>query len=82
MGHSVSKNPKINKDHHRQKMFRVGLSVSRNDLNLEGHLQMGYSGKTVKNYKPNENYKPVEDESSEQNDEIIIQDESNVQSDE
>ena len=55
MGHSVSKNPKINKDHHRQKMFRVGLSVGRNDLNLEGHLQMGYSSKTVKNYKPNEN---------------------------
>ena len=62
MGHSVSKNPKIDKDHHRQKMFRVGLSVGRNDLNLEGHLQMGYSSKTVKNYKPNENYQPVEDE--------------------
>ena len=54
----------------------------RNDLNLEGHLQMGYSSKTIKNYKPNENYKPVEDESNEQNDEIIIQNESNVQNDE
>ena len=52
MGHSVSKNPKINKNHNRQKMFRVGISVGRNDLNLEGHLQMGYNSKTIKNYKP------------------------------
>ena len=62
MGHSASKNPKINKDHHRQKMFRVGLSVGRNDRNLEGHLQMGYSSKTIKNYKPIEGCKPAEDE--------------------
>ena len=36
-------------------MFRIGISVGRNDLNLEGHLQMGYSGKTIKNYTPIEN---------------------------
>ena len=55
MGHSASKNPKINKNHNRQKMFRIGISIGRNDLNVEGHLQMGYSSKTIKNYN-----KPVE----------------------
>ena len=60
MGHSASKdtktnkNPKTNKKHNRQKMFRIGISVGRNDLNLEGHLQMGYTSKTIKNYKPTE----------------------------
>ena len=55
MGHSASKNPKINKNHNRQKMFRIGISIGRNDLNVEGHLQMGYNSKTIKNYS-----KPVE----------------------
>ena len=55
MGHSASKNPKINKNHNRQKMFRIGISIGRNDLNVEGHLQMGYNSKTIKNY-----HKPVE----------------------
>ena len=55
MGHSASKNPKINKNHSRQKMFRKGLSIGRNDLNVEGHLQMGYNSKTIKNYN-----KPIE----------------------
>ena len=53
MGHSASKNPKINKNHNRQKMFRIGLSIDRNDV--EGHLQMGYNSKTIKNYN-----KPIE----------------------
>ena len=52
MGRSGSKNPKINKDHNKQKMLKIGISVGRNDLNLEGHFQVGYHGKTVKNYKP------------------------------
>ena len=55
MGHSASKSPKVNKNHNRQKMFRIGISIGRNDLNVEGHLQMGYSSKTIKNYS-----KPVE----------------------
>ena len=50
MGQSGSKNPKINKNHNRQKMFMIGITVGRNDLNVEGHLQMGYSSKTIKNY--------------------------------
>ena len=55
MSQSGSKNPKTNKNHNRQKMFRIGISVGRNDLNVEGHLQMGYNSKTIKNYN-----KPVE----------------------
>ena len=58
MGYSASKNPKINKNHDRQNMFRVGISVGRNDLvegHVEGHLQMGYNSKTIKNYD-----KPIE----------------------
>ena len=61
MGHSGSKRPEINKKHEKQKMFKIGLSVGRNDLNLEGHFQLGYHGKTIKNYKPIENDLPPED---------------------
>ena len=31
-------------------MFKIGISFGRNDLSLEGHLQMGYNSKTIKNY--------------------------------
>ena len=55
MGHSANKSQKVNKNHNRQKMFRIGISLGRNDLNVEGHLQMGYNSKTIKNYN-----KPVE----------------------
>ena len=41
---------KRNKNHQRHKMFRMDFSFGRNDLNLEGHVQMGYNSKTVKNY--------------------------------
>ena len=50
MGHYASKNSTINKNHNKQKMFRIGISAGRNDLNLEGHVQLGYCSKTVKNY--------------------------------
>ena len=48
-----SKNDKIKRDknHNRQKMFKFCVSFGRNDLNLEGHLQMGYNSKTIKNYR-------------------------------
>ena len=36
-------------------MFRIDISLGRNDLNVEGHLQMGYNSKTIKNYN-----RPVE----------------------
>ena len=41
-------------------MFRIGVSVGRNDLNREGHLQMGYSSKTIKNYNKPVETQPVE----------------------
>ena len=56
MGLSGSKKSKINKNHDKQKVFRIGISAGRNDLNLEGHFQLGYHGKTVKNYTPIENH--------------------------
>ena len=40
-------------------MLKIGLSVGRNDLTLEGHFQLGYHGKTIKNYTPVENHSPV-----------------------
>ena len=52
MGHSARKNSKINKNRNKQKMFRIGISAGRNDLNLEGHVQVAYCSKTVKNYNP------------------------------
>jgi hypothetical protein len=66
MGHSASKNPKINKNHNKLKMFKIGISVGRNYLNLEGHLQMGYNSKTIKNY---DKITPVEPQPVEPNDE-------------
>ena len=50
--HSKSDKIKREKNHNRQKMFKFGVSFGRNDLNLEGHLQMGYNSKTIKNYCP------------------------------
>ena len=35
-------------------MFRFGVSFGHNDLNLKGHLQMGYNSKTIKNYGHND----------------------------
>ena len=52
MGTCHSKSDKRDKNHNRQKMFKFGVSFGRNDLNLEGHLQMGYNSKTIKNYGP------------------------------
>ena len=54
MGTCNSKSDKVIKDkkHNRQKVFKFGVSFSRNDLNLEGHLQMGYNSKTITNYGP------------------------------
>ena len=50
MGTFHSKGDKIKRDknHNRQKMFKFGISFGRN----EGHLQMGYNSKTIKNYGP------------------------------
>ena len=60
IGHSASKSQKINKNHNRQKMFRIGISLGRNDLNVEGHLQMGYNSKAIKNYNKPVKIQPVQ----------------------
>ena len=54
MGTCYSKSDKIKRDknHNRQKMLKFGISFGHNDLNLEGHLQMGCNSKTIKNYGP------------------------------
>ena len=36
------------------------ISIGRNDLNVEGHLQMGYNSKTIKNYNKPVETQPVE----------------------
>ena len=40
-------------------MFRIGISMGRNDLSVEGHLQMSYNSKTVKNYNKPVGTQPV-----------------------
>lgn len=59
--HSKSDKIKRDKNHNRQKMFRFGISFGRNDLNLEGHLQMGYNSKTIKDYGPIEKHSVSEE---------------------
>ena len=49
--HSKSDKIKRDKNHNRQKMFKFSISFGRNDLNLEGHLQMGYNSITVRQLK-------------------------------
>ncbi len=71
MGNSARKNPKINKNHNREKVVKIGVSVEWDDLNLEGHLQMGYNSKTIKNYTPIENASQVTN--STENDESTLQ---------
>ena len=56
---SESDRVKRDKNHNRHKMFRFSVSFGRNDLNLEGHLQMGYNSKTIKNYGHNDNKSTV-----------------------
>ena len=48
MGCKSSK--KINKDAEKQKLCKVGLSLGRNDLKVEGNFQIGYHSKTDKKY--------------------------------
>ena len=41
---------KINKDAEKQKLCKVGLSLGRNNLKVEGNFQIGYHSKTDKKY--------------------------------
>ena len=49
MGSKHSKK-KYNKEGQKQKMCKVGLSFGRNDLKLEGNIQLGYHSKIDKKY--------------------------------
>ena len=60
---------KRDKNHNRQKMFLFGISFGRNDLNVEGHLQMGYNSKTIKSYGP------VEKKPDDASPETVLEDE-------
>ena len=42
---------KYNKEGQKQKMCKVGLSLGRNDLKLEGNFQLGYHSKIDKKYE-------------------------------
>ena len=50
MGSRHSKK-KYNKEGQKQKMSKVGLSLGRNDLKLEGNFQLGYHSKIDKKYE-------------------------------
>ena len=45
-----SSKKKFNKEGENQKMCKIGLSVGRNDLKVEGNFQIGYHSKTDKKY--------------------------------
>ena len=50
MGSRHSKK-KYNKEGEKQKMCKVGLTLGRNDLKLEGNFQVGYLSKIDKKYE-------------------------------
>ena len=50
MGSRQSKK-KYNKEGEKQKMCKVGLSLGRNDLKVEGNFQVGYLSKIDKKYE-------------------------------
>ena len=50
MGSRHSKK-KYNKEGEKRKMCKVGLSLGRNDLKLEGNFQVGYLSKVDKKYE-------------------------------
>ena len=60
-----------NKEGEKQKLCKVGLSLGRNDLKVEGNFQMGYHSKIDKKYEAVDG-KPIlpeihEDEEQEEN---------------
>ena len=50
MGSRNSKK-KYNKDGEKQKLFKVGLGLGRNELKVEGNFQLGYHSKINKKYE-------------------------------
>ena len=71
MGSKHSKK-KYNKEGHKQKMCKIGLSLGRNNLKLEGNFQLGYHSEIDKKYEAVDNNKPLaiipeEEEEQEEN---------------
>ena len=50
MGSRPSKR-KYNKEGHKQKMCKIGLSLGRNQIKVEGNFQFGYHGEIDKKYE-------------------------------
>ena len=74
MGSRHSKK-KYNKEGEKQKMCKVGLSLGRNDLKLEGNFQLGYQSKIDKKYKAVDGKPltiiPEEEEEQEENGRVL-----------
>ena len=70
MGSRHSKK-KYNKEGHKQKMCKIGLSLGRNNLKLEGNFQLGYHSEIDKKYEAVDNkplaITPEEEEEQEEN---------------
>ena len=65
MGSRHSKR-KYNKEGHKQKMCKIGLSLGRNQLKLEGNFQFGYHSEIDKKYHAVDG-EPQEEDTSEIN---------------
>ena len=81
MGSRHSKK-KYNKEGNKQKMCKVGLSLGRNDLKLEGNFQLGYHSEIDKKYEAVDN-KPlavISEEEEEQEENGRVPDTSVLQS--
>ena len=50
MGSRPSKR-KYNKEGHKQKLYKIGLSLGRNQLKVEGNFQFGYHSEIDKKYE-------------------------------
>ena len=74
MGSRHSKK-KYNKEGEKQKMCKVGLSLGRNDLKLEGNFQLGYHSKIDKKYEAVDGKPltiiPEEEEEQEENGRVL-----------
>ena len=70
MGSRHSKR-KYNKEGHKQKMCKIGLSLGRNQLKVEGNFQFGYHSEIDKKYEAVDAKSlpiiPVEEEEQEEN---------------
>ena len=45
-----SSKEKLNKEGEKQKMCKIGLSLGKNKLNVQGNLQIGYHSKIERKY--------------------------------